>query len=419
MSSPVTRYTKSGDVNIAYQVVGEGPRDLVLVPGWISNIEVFWEDPAMTHFLQRLASFSRLILFDKRGTGLSDRVPVNALPGLEARMGDVRAVMDAVKSTRATLFGYSEGGPMCALFAATHPERTTALIMVGSFARRIRAADYPWGPTHEEWERITEEYTREWGGPVGFDLRAPSAAHDPSAREWGARNLRLGASPAANRVLMRMNAEIDLRQVLPAVRVPTLIVHNDGDRSVPVEFGRYMAERIPGAKYVELSSPDHAPWVGNTDAIVDEIEEFVTGVRRGPEHDRVLATVLFSDIVDSTRHAPSWGTAAGVSGSTRTTPWSAWSWRASGAARSTPRATAFSRPSTVRPAASGPPARSARGSGSSGSTSALACTRASARSWGRSSAASPCTSAPASPPWPAAVRCWCPTRSRIWWPGPD
>jgi pimeloyl-ACP methyl ester carboxylesterase len=307
VARPETRYASSGDVNIAYQVVGEGPRDLVLVPGWISNIEVFWEDPAMTHFLQRLASFSRLILFDKRGTGLSDRVPVNELPGLEARMDDVRAVMDAVKSTRATLFGYSEGGPMCALFAATYPDRTTALIMVGSFARRIRADDYPWGPTHEEWERITEEYTREWGGPVGFDLRAPSAAHDPSAREWWARNLRLGASPAANRVLMRMNAEIDLRQVLPAVRVPTLIVHNDGDRSVPVEFGRYMAERIPGAKYVELSSPDHAPWVGNTDAIVDEIEEFVTGVRRGPEHDRVLATVLFSDIVDSTRHAAELG----------------------------------------------------------------------------------------------------------------
>ncbi|MBI4270895.1 MAG: adenylate/guanylate cyclase domain-containing protein [Candidatus Rokubacteria bacterium] len=281
--------------------MGEGPRDLVLVPGWVSNLDVFWEEPAMARFLQRLASFSRLILFDKRGTGLSDRVA--DMPNLETRMDDVRAVMDAVRSTRAALVGYSEGGPMCMLFGATHPERTSAIVMIGSFARRTWAPDYPWGPTREDYDRAMDEYTRGWGGPVGLDIRAPSVAHDPRFREWWARFLRQGASPGANRRLMGMNVEIDVRHVLPAVRVPTLVLHNDGDRSVPVEYGRYMAERIPGAKYVELRGDDHLPWIGNADAILDELEEFLTGVRRGPEPDRVLATVMFTDIVDATAKA--------------------------------------------------------------------------------------------------------------------
>ena len=302
---PETRYARSGDVNIAYQVVGEGPRDLVLVPGWVSNLDVFWDEPSMVRFLQRLASFSRLILFDKRGTGLSDRVA--DMPNLETRMDDVRAVMDAVRSTRAALVGYSEGGPMCMLFGATYPERTAAVVMIGSFARRTWAPDYPWGPTREDYDRHVEEYTRGWGGPVGLDIRAPSVAHDPRFREWWARFLRQGASPGANRRLMGMNVEIDVRHVLPAVRVPTLILHNDGDRSVPVEYGRYMAERIPGARYVELRGDDHLPWVGNTDAILDEIEEFLTGVRRGPEPDRVLATVMFTDIVGATTRAAELG----------------------------------------------------------------------------------------------------------------
>ena len=301
MTRPDTRYARSGDVNIAYQTMGEGPRDLVLVPGWVSNLDVFWEEPAMARFLQRLASFSRLILFDKRGTGLSDRVA--DMPNLETRMDDVRAVMDAVRSTRAALVGYSEGGPMCMLFGATHPERTSAIVMIGSFARRTWAPDYPWGPTRADYDRAMDEYTRGWGGPVGLDIRAPSVAHDPRFREWWARFLRQGASPGANRRLMGMNVEIDVRRVLPAVRVPTLILHNDGDRSVPVEYGRYMAERIPGAKYVELRGDDHLPWIGNADAILDELEEFLTGVRRGPEPDRVLATVMFTDIVDATAKA--------------------------------------------------------------------------------------------------------------------
>jgi pimeloyl-ACP methyl ester carboxylesterase len=298
---PETRYARSGDVNIAYQVVGEGPRDLVLVSGWVSNLDVFWEEPRAERFLQRLASVGRLIMFDKRGTGLSDRVA--DMPTLETRMDDVRAVMDAARSPRAALVGYSEGGPMSTLFAATYPERTTAVVMIGAFARRVWAADYPWGPTRSDYEQIVEQYVAGWGGPVGLDIRAPTLSGDARFRDWWARLLRSGASPGASRALMRMNVEIDVRHVLPAVRVPTLIVHNDGDLSIPVEYGRYMAERIPGAKYVELHSDDHLPFAGNADAILDDVEEFLTGVRRGPEPDRVLATVMFTDIVDATRKA--------------------------------------------------------------------------------------------------------------------
>src|SRR5712691_553350 len=299
--APETHYARSGDVNIAYQVVSEGSRDLVVVPGWISNIDLFWEEPNVARFFERLASFSRLILFDKRGTGLSDRVA--AVPNLETRMDDVRAVMDAASSTQAALFGYSEGGPMCALFAATYPERTTALIMGGSYARRMWAPDYTWGTPRETWEDFLDALVRNWGGTVGLDERAPSLAGDPQFRDWWARGVRQSASPGAGRTIWSMIADIDVRHVLPAIRVPTLIIHNAGDRNVPVESSRYMADRIPGAKYVELTGVDHVPFAGNPDAILDEIEEFLTGVRRGPEPDRVLATVLFTDIVDATRKA--------------------------------------------------------------------------------------------------------------------
>jgi pimeloyl-ACP methyl ester carboxylesterase len=298
---PQTHYARSGDVNIAYQVVGDGPRDLVLVPGWLSNVETFWEEPSVARFLERLASFSRLILFDKRGTGLSDRVAV--IPNLETRMDDVRAVMDAVASSRAALLGYSEGGPMCALFAATYPERTTALIMIGSYARRIWAPDYPFGTPLEQWEAFADSVVRDWGGPVGIEVRAPSMAGDTQFREWWARFLRLSGSPSAGRAVILINAEIDVRHILPAVRVPTLIVHNAGERTVPVEAARYLAAHIPDARYVELPGIDHLPFVGNADAILDEVEEFLTGARRRIETDRVLATVLFTDIVDATRRA--------------------------------------------------------------------------------------------------------------------
>ena len=303
--TPETRYAKSGDVNIAYQVVGEGPRDLVLVPGWVSNIEVFWEEPSLARFLRRLASFSRLILFDKRGTGLSDRV--TDLPTLETRMDDVRAVMDSVGSERAALLGYSEGGPMCALFAATYPARTSALIMIGSYGRRTWAPEYPWGPTPEQHQEFFSKCEREWGGPVGLDARGPSVARDERFRQWWARLLRMGASPGANLALLRMNAEVDVRHVLPAVRVPTLILHSVGDRALDVRASRYMAERIPGAKYVELPGDDHLPWLSDADAILDEVEEFLTGVRHGPQPDRVLATVLFTDIVGATERAVALG----------------------------------------------------------------------------------------------------------------
>lgn len=303
--TPETRYAKSGEVNIAYQVVGDGPRDLVLVPGWVSNIEVLWEEPALARFLRRLASFSRLILFDKRGTGLSDRVA--DMPTLEIRMDDVRAVMDAVDSERAALLGYSEGGPMCALFAATYPARTSALIMGGSYARRTWAPDYPWAPTPEEHQSFLEKCQREWGGPVGLEIRAPSVARDERFRQWWARYLRMSASPGANLALLRMNAEIDIRHVLPAIRVPTLVLHSVGDPGIDVRGGRYLGEKIPGAKYVELPGNDHLPWLSDAEAILDEVEEFLTGVRHGAEPDRVLATVLFTDIVRATERAAALG----------------------------------------------------------------------------------------------------------------
>ena len=300
-----TRYARSGDVNIAYQVVGDAPRDLVVVPGWVSNIEVYWEEPACARFLERLASFTRLIFFDKRGTGLSDRV--TDLPNLETRMDDVRAVMDTVGSQRAALFGYSEGGPMCALFAATYPARTTALITAGSYARRTWAPDYPWGPTPEQRRQFIERCQREWGGPVGLDDRWPTAASDERVRTWWARLLRMGASPGATVALLQMNDEMDIRHVLPAIRVPTLVLHSVGDRTSDVRGSRFMAERVPGAKLVELPGIDHVPWGADADAILDEIEEFLTGVRHGPEPDRVLATVLFTDIVGATERAASLG----------------------------------------------------------------------------------------------------------------
>ena len=302
---PEIRYAKSSDVNIAYQIVGDGPRDLVLVPGWVSNIEVFWEEPSLARFLRRLASFSRLILFDKRGTGLSDRVA--DMPTLETRMDDVRAVMDAVGSERAALLGYSEGGPMCALFAATYPSRTSTLITIGSYARLSWAPDYPWGRTAEDQQKFLDNCQRDWGGPVGLEIRAPSVAHDERFRQWWARLLRMGASPGANVTLLQMNAEMDVRHVLPAIRVPTLVLHSVGDRALDVRGSRYMAERIPGAKYVELPGKDHLPWLMDGEAILDEVEEFLTGVRHGSEPDRVLATVLFTDIVGATERAAALG----------------------------------------------------------------------------------------------------------------
>ena len=293
---PETMYARSGDVNIAYQVIGDAPLDLVFVMGWVSHLEYFWREPHFARFLLRLASFSRLILFDKRGTGLSDRVPINQLPTLEQRMDDVRAVMNAVGSERAALCGVSEGGPMCSLFAATYPEKTLALVMIGTYAKRIRDAEYPWGPTQEQREQFFDVMREQWGGPVGIDERAPSLANDPKFRDWWATYLRMGASPGAAVALTKMNAEIDVRNVLPSIRVPSLVIHRSEDQCLKVEEGRFVAERIPGAKFVELPGNDHLPFVGDQDVILDEMEEFLTGVRHAHEPDTVLATVLFTRI---------------------------------------------------------------------------------------------------------------------------
>lgn len=293
---PEVHYARSGEVNIAYQVIGNAPLDLVFVMGWVSHLEYFWSEPSFARFLRRLAGFARVILFDKRGTGLSDSVPLDQLPTLEQRMDDVRAVMDAVGSKRAVLCGVSEGGPMCSLFAATYPEKTIALVMIGSYARRLRGKGYPWGPTEEERERFFDEIRERWGGPVGLEERAPSRIEDRQFCDWWSAYLRHGASPGAALALTRMNTEIDIRHVLPTIRVPTLIIHRTGDLCLKVEEGRYLAEKIPGAKFVELPGVDHLPFVADQESILDEIELFLTGASHSTDFDRVLATVLIARV---------------------------------------------------------------------------------------------------------------------------
>jgi len=301
---PEIRYAKSNGVHVAYTILGSGPMDLVHVPGWVSHLECAWEEPEYARYYERLASFSRLILFDKRGTGLSDRVANADLPTLEQRMDDVRAVMEAAGSMRAALLGYSEGGVMSALFAVTYPERTSALVLYGTYARRVRTPDYPWAPTAEEREKYMETIEQEWGtGDTEVERYAPTMIGDERFRRWWNRYLRLSASPGAAIALARMNVQVDIRQVLPLIRVPTLVLHRTGDRALNVSGGRYVAAQIPGAKFVELPGDDHLPYLGDTDALLDEIEEFLTGVRRGPEPDRVLATIMFADIVGSTQRA--------------------------------------------------------------------------------------------------------------------
>lgn len=304
---PTISYARSGDAHIAYRTVGDGPMDLVVVPGWVSHLEAHWDDPLLAHFLERLTSFSRLILFDKRGTGLSDPVPLDRLPTLEQRMEDVRAVLDAVGSRTAALFGISEGGPMCALYAATYPERTAALVMSGCYAKWIRADDYPWAPTRAEHEAAFAAYEQGWGTPIGFKTVAPSVATVEHCRNWWARNLRQGASPGAGIALYRMNIEIDIRAVLPTIRVPTLVMHRKGDRLIDAANSRYLADRIPGARLRELEGVDHLPWFGDADALLDEVQEFLTGVRPGPGRETTLATVLFVDMVGSTEKVSALG----------------------------------------------------------------------------------------------------------------
>ncbi len=301
-----TRYAKSGDLRIAYQVHGDGPFDLVFAPGYLSHLEQNQWWPGYATFLERMASFSRLIVFDRRGTGLSDRILT--LGSFEELMDDIGVVLEAAGSERAALFGGAEGGPMCALFAATYPDRTTALVLGASYACRTRASDHPWGLDDETQNRILEGYDERWGRP-GFGSRAlaPSLAEDERFQAWYAQAQRFSGTPSSARAWFRITMEIDVREILPAIRVPTLVLHRTGDRVIPVESGRYLAAHIPDAKLVEMSGDDHFPFAGDIDTIVDEVEEFLTGSRPFREPDRVLATVLFTDIVDSTRVAAELG----------------------------------------------------------------------------------------------------------------
>ncbi len=304
---PETRYARSGKISIAYQVVGSGPIDLVIVPGWLSNIELFWEEPNIVRFFEKLTTFSRLILFDKRGTGLSDRGTDAAT--LEERMDDVRAVLDAVGSTRAALLGYSEGGTMSTLFAATYPDRIAALITIGSYARRLRSDDYPYFTTREEALKAVAAAEADWGGPVWIDVRLPSVANDPIIRQWWARYLRMSASASAAAALQRMNLEIDVRHILPSIRVPTLILHSKADRAIPVGAGRHMAEHIPNAKFVEIDATDHLPFYDKADEFLHHIATFLTGGSTPQIFESRVSTLMFTDIVGSTRMAVEKGNA--------------------------------------------------------------------------------------------------------------
>jgi class 3 adenylate cyclase len=295
MEPPEIRYARSGDVNIAYQVTGGGAFDLVLVPGFISHLELDWKEPRHTRFLERLGSFARLIRFDKRGTGLSDRP--SALGGIETRMDDVRAVMDAVGCDRAALFAFWEGGPMGAVFAATYPERTSALVLFGTFARRIPSTDYPWHTPRDELVARVEHISEVWGTDETTTLESFSPGADAALKRWWIARDRAGATPGAVRDLIMSNIDIDVRPVLPAIQAPTLVLHPE----TSADEGAYIAARIPGARLVTTPDGQYLPWL--VPEAIDELEQFLTGVRPMPLAERVLATILFTDLVDSTHRA--------------------------------------------------------------------------------------------------------------------
>ena len=302
--SPEIRYADSGGINIAYSVLGEGPLDLLFVGGALTNLAVLWEEPNYRRFCERLASFARLILFDKRGMGLSERVQIGTL---EERMDDVRAVMDAAGSERAALLGVSEGGPMSILFAATHPERTRALLLCGAEVKEERTDDWPWGEaTRAEFEESMPTIGERWGKGLALGYFMPSRKDDEELQAWFGRLQMQSASPREAETFMRMAFEIDVRDVVAAVNVSTLVLHRIGDLVCNVENGRWLARNIEGARLVELPGADHAPWI-DADEILAEIQEFLTGVREPAEPDRVLATVLFTDIAKSTDRAHSLG----------------------------------------------------------------------------------------------------------------
>ncbi len=312
MDIPETRYADSDGISVAYQVFGDGPVDLVWVPGYISNVEYTWQHPATAKFARRLGSIARVIAFDKRGTGLSDRVSPDYMPDLETRMDDVRAVMDAVGSERAVLYGVSEGGPMSILFAASYPERTIALVLSGASARYAWAPDYPGGDKEEENDAYIEDVRARWGTrEMAADelgsWAAPSLAEDPATIEWFATFMRVGASPGSAIANQRMCYDIDVRNILPAIQVPTLVITREGDNGLTAP-GSYMTERIPGSRLIVLPGDVHTVWFGPAEAELDAVETFVKDVRHEEaELDRVLATVLFTDIVGSTQKAAELG----------------------------------------------------------------------------------------------------------------
>ncbi|MGD9736439.1 MAG: adenylate/guanylate cyclase domain-containing protein [Solirubrobacterales bacterium] len=299
-----TRYADSSGVSIAYQVHGDGPLDLVFVPGFVSHVELIWEEPTVAAFFRRLSSFARLVVFDKRGQGLSDRL--GRPPTLEESMDDLRAVMDAAGCQRPALFGISEGGPMVSLFAASHPDRVSSLVLYGTYARMVEAPDYPIGLPSGTLSDWGETMRREWGGPVGMDLWAPSLLGERGFEEWWAKLLRHGTSPAGASALMDLYRELDVRVALAAIEAPTLVVHCRGDRMIPFAQGRYLAEHIANSRLVELPGRDHLAFAA-PEPLLDEVEEFLVGSRAAAEAERALATILFTDLVDSTARAAALG----------------------------------------------------------------------------------------------------------------
>lgn len=300
-----TRYAKSGDLNIAYQIFGEGAINLVYIPGWTSNVEFMWTIPENHEFLSKLGSFARVVVLDRRGTGLSD--PVENPPTLEERMDDVRAVMDAAGWERAAIWGVSEGGPMAMLFAATYPDRTEALLLYGTYARFSRDKDYPCGYSPRANEKWLTKVEQTWGTGEMSRGFVPTRANDAAYIRALGRAERMAMSPGTARKLFYLLTELDVRHVLSAIRVPTIVLHRVGDAPVSVKNAHYMAEHIAGAKYVELPGADHIPWMGDQDALLSEVREFLTGERATPEADRILTTILFCDIVDSTKRAAELG----------------------------------------------------------------------------------------------------------------
>jgi pimeloyl-ACP methyl ester carboxylesterase/class 3 adenylate cyclase len=302
---PETRYARSGDVHVAYQVLGAGTMDLVVVPGFTSHLEVIWEHPLMAGFYRRLAAFARVIVFDKRGTGMSD--PVSGAPMLEERMDDVRAVMDAAGANRASVFGISEGGALAMLFAASHPERVSALITYASYARLSWDEDYQHGYPRDALDAFSASIDDSWGSGADITITAPSLADDPGYRAWWGRHQRSSASPGMARALVGLVSEIDVRGALPLIQAPTLVLHTTGDRFVPVEHSRYLHRHIDGSRLVEIPGEDHHPTGSSGEQLVEEIVEFLTGSRPEARAERVLATVMFTDIVGSTVRAADLG----------------------------------------------------------------------------------------------------------------